>query len=218
MSRRLITILAVEDDPNIFEDLDKMLDKFFNALHDDFPYNFEILFTDNLRDATNDLQKATWVITDVCFAEVPNGDATQPYGMQIVRKCVCLRKPVVWVTSTLRHGLLTNAANDWGREHGIEMFVCPQNELVDDEAPHKPWKEAFFGLIITAIGLELGEVVYHSDGVIRKKDGNKGFVLFSKQCKTMTDRWLDTKTTVDFLRREPILARMLDMGFPRQLS
>ncbi|MDO8511929.1 MAG: hypothetical protein Q7S57_01540 [bacterium] len=201
-------LLAVEDNTLHLRDLMQVI----GELPDDFPLDLEIKCVRSLREALNNLESADGVITDVFFPEIPDGDATQPNGKKVVEACIAAQKPVVWITSTYHHGTMTNAVSEWGRDRGLEMFDCPNAGRGSEEAPHKPWKEALYGLIYTAVEIEMKLLQFKDGQIQRRVNYNKDFSLAAGIYRELMLLYLSAEN----IKPYPVMKKMLDMGFPRK--
>lgn len=228
-----LTMLVVEDRPNHMQDLTTMLEAELPRV----PVQINVLYAEDLESALQLLPTADAVMTDVFF---PAGDidlstmgedsgllceevrldiygstnGQKPYGMVIVQEALTAGKPVVWITSTYHHGKGTNEASKWGRELGLEMF--DSGSMYVDDTPHKPWKEALYGLLYLTLCVEEGHCVF-VDG---KMMGLEYYWSGSKQVRCLFDSvthisrklFSDDEFSGEYY---PVLKKMVEMGFPR---
>lgn len=203
-----LTMLVVEDRPNHMTDLNAMLEAELPRI----PVQVKVLYAQDLETALQLLPQADIVMTDVFFPAGP-GEPEQPNGQIVVERCLAEQKPVVWVTSTHHHGRSTNDVSQWGRKHGLEMFDC----YVDDdcEAPHKPWKEGFYGLLYLTLCVEVGHCVF-LDGKMMGPEvdwtGTPQRYPFGKSAHIAYELFSDKEIDTGYY---PLARKMVEMGFPR---
>jgi hypothetical protein len=199
-----LTILFVEDSDGHLADLQQMLAVELPRL----PIRVNALFARYLLKADALFDQADAVMTDVFF---PVGVGREEgCGKTIVERCLVEGKPVVWVTSTYHHGTKTDPLNEWGREHGLEMFDCVTLDAGgdnDNEGEHKPWKSALLGLLYTVTAVEIGEALF-KDGNIVRNDQHKSGLRHS-----LNEMWSYLEGKRD-IAKEPVLSKMKEEGFP----
>jgi hypothetical protein len=197
-----LTVLVVEDNPNHVADLEAMLAEERPRL----PIELTVVIATNLFDATLQIGRSDAVMSDVFFPDDAGG-AEMPNGKQVLIACLATKIPAVWITSTYHHGARTDPVNQWGRKHGFEMFDCLElaGKNRDSEAEHKPWKAAFYGLLYSAVALELA--------LLDIKDGKlcgtePGFYAGIGQHRV--GLFLGTH---DNDGKDPVITKMLELGF-----
>lgn len=210
MDKKHIKLLVVEDNEAHVLDLNGVLEDL--GLGYEFPLNLEVCVVSTLAGALAKMSQTDWVMTDVFFPDVPGGDATQPNGKKVVEACIATQKPVVWITSTYHHGTMTNAVSEWGRDRGLEMFDCPIAGRGSEEAPHKPWKEALYGLIYTALAIEIGLLRFKDGQIQQRQDCASDFYAQSWIDRGKSLRYLSTEN----IENDSVMKKMLEMGFPRE--
>lgn len=203
-----ITILLVEDNADHIADLKAMLDEELPRL----PIAVNCLWAADLQGAMS-----LWgqfnpdaVMTDVFFPTAPGCPEDGKNGKFVVERCLLELKPVVWVTSTFHHGSRTEPLSRWGREHGLEMFDSETEDDSEAEAPHKPWKEALFGLFYTILALEMNVARFLNGKLV----GKDGYSLKVSGLSIKYDYFGEPQKPFD-LAKEPVMAKMVELGFPR---
>lgn len=156
-----LSLLIVEDNPSHIADLRSILEMERPRL----PITFNTHWAVNLEETMPILGLADAVMTDVFFPAARGADDQVPNGRKVVERCLAENIPVVWVTSTYHHGARTNDSHAWGRNLGVNMFDAP-NACGDDEAPHKPWKQALYGVFYLLTALDEGHRIF-ANGCMR---------------------------------------------------
>jgi hypothetical protein len=197
-----LRVLVVEDNPQHTAQLMSMLDQEVPKL----PIKIFVIVVADLQMAQREYPNMDAVITDVFFPEVLGGDSEVPNGKVIVERCLADQKPVVWITSTYHHGKKTNAVNEWGRAHGLEMFDCGDYNIEDGEAIHKPWKDALYGLLYSIVGIETGNYSIQDGKMVAvNQDVPRRVSIYS------IDPFMQ-KPTRDFIP-DPVIEEMVKQGF-----
>jgi len=199
-----LTLLVVEDRIDHLVDFNKML----GSVHSKLPIQLNVFYAADLESALLLLPQADVVISDVFFPLSP-GMQEDSNGQAVVHRCLELQKPVVWVTSTYHHGAKTNNVSEWGRARGLEMFDCYDRNNLNGESPHKPWKEALYGVLFLAIGLEDGTFLIENGIIMGRVDkfGERKELRSALQC-----------ILNNFFSSEPddsFSVKMAEMGFGR---
>jgi CheY-like chemotaxis protein len=210
-----LNLLVVEDNANHIADLRTMLEEELPRL----PITVNILWASDLQEAMTifDQSNPDAVMTDVFFPPARGGNDKEPNGQKVVERSLMEQRPVVWVTSTYHHGRQTDGMSSWGRDHGLEMFDCYIDDNKDGEAPHKPWKEALYGLLLLILHIDAGKCIFQ-DGRMeetRIHKGEKQFQTFMGGTRInfaiqqfFSDKEIDVKNI-------PLLLKMVELGFPR---
>jgi len=208
-----ISILVIEDRANHIADCKAMIETERTRL----PIQVNVLWANNLEEALSLLDQADAVMTDVFFPSISGGNDEEPSGQKVVEQCLAKCMPVVWVTSTYHHGKKTNSVNGWGREHGLEMFDCRDggDPYANVEGTHKPWKDAFYGLLGLIVALEEEFCVFCDGKIMRKSWGDE---YDAHDCAGHLSYYLlsgaDPKESGDSIMI-PVLEKMKAMGFPK---
>ncbi len=151
----------------VIEDRDNHWDDAKNFFSQPLPIEFEMLHATTLETALELLPKADWVMSDIFFP-TKTGNAEKTNCKQVVVECLKSGKPIVLITSTHHHGTKTEPVNKWARKLHVEIFdkesLLPGSRDLENEAEHKPWKDAFVGLMYLVTGLKLGLIEVHSHG------------------------------------------------------
>jgi|GEM_PF-6017112 len=199
-----LKILFVEDNPKHLADLKQVLDVELPRQ----PVEITPLYASSLTEAVHLLEEVDAVMADVFFPSVI-GEKEEGNGQAIVELCLNREKPVVWITSTYHHGPKTNDLNDWGRDHGLEMYDCydPQSQSGDgnNEAEHKPWKRALLGLLYTITAVEIGFAIFKDHCLVQSRNG-EGLRHRVYEIGYHLEKG-------DF-SKEPVLDKMKEEGFP----
>lgn len=202
-----IALLVVENNETHVQDLTKMLD----LLSENFPLDLEVQIVGTLAGAMALMRQADWVMTDVFFPSVPNGDATEPNGMKIVEACIAARKPCVVVTDQPQG--VHSEMSEWAHGRGLELFG---SKSAEQEMRKKPWKNALYSLIFIALGLKDGNCDF-TDGRLIRKFAQFDHELYKRGLyyfPGLIEHYLSDEPLVTHVW--PTLGRMFEAGFPRE--
>ncbi|MFA6100148.1 MAG: hypothetical protein WC750_04745 [Patescibacteria group bacterium] len=147
-------MLIVEDNANHLADAKSLVTRISEA------FGLEVRYASTLEEATNLIEWAEVVVSDLFFPQVRGGSpdpvmprlsgseeliafAPQISGVALAAKVLAAGKKVIFCTSTYHHGDKTRPGDFWARTHGVQMVdVDLDDDNPNGEAASKSWDAA----------------------------------------------------------------------------
>ncbi|MBX3117444.1 MAG: hypothetical protein KF784_00145 [Fimbriimonadaceae bacterium] len=165
------------------------------------------------------LTGAEVVITNACMSD-DKGTIDAHHGRAVVKSSLNANKPVVWYTTEDPQEEGLKAHVKWGRDHGLEMFVCASTSTHDESL--RAWKLVMFGAIALSMGIKSGMYLIDDCKIWGHHPSDPRFQRSSRitsRYARLGDRDLLgaslNQATKEFLEPSPLHLELLRMGLGR---